>query len=317
MTARICFHLPRHLFDQFDPNGHSFYPVAKKAFEARGAVCEIRRRLANAPVTHYESENFHFIHQGRVRAPHILNTSLAYVSPFWYVDSDGIMSFSSLAKKPFDAESLPPARVEQFFDRMVKKVVENGSSKYQQPDRGADLGAGAIAVFLQGPSEPVHSAQYMSEMEMMRAVIAQRGARDVIVKHHPRNADPEMVAWVQAQADKDNKIQVVDAHVHDMLKACVFSVSICSGVSFESLLLQKPTVVFGQADFHHCAQTVRHVDDVEAAFEQVLQRDFPYKEFVLWLWGRHCINIRRANFVDKVLLRMGARGFDVSTLGLM
>jgi hypothetical protein len=304
------------MFEDFNPDGYTFYAVAKKAFEARGAVCEIHRRLANAPVTQYGPEDFHFIHQGRVRAPHILNTSLAYVSPFWYVDPDGIMSFSSLAKKPFDPNSLPPERVMQFFDRMVGQIIENGSSKYGQPDRGVALGTDAIAVFLQGPSEPVSAAQYMTEMEMMQAVIAHKGTRRVIVKHHPRNPDPKMVKWLDNQAKKDKSIQVVDAHVHDMLRACAFSVSVCSGVSFESILFQKPTVVFGQTDFHHCAQTVRHVDQVEAAFEQVLNRDFPYKEFILWIWGRHCVNIRRANFLDKVVQRMGARGFDISTLGM-
>jgi hypothetical protein len=316
MRSRICFHLPRHLFETFDPNGHTFQSVAKRAFEARGAVCEVRMRVAQAPVAHYERENFHFIHQGRVRAPHILNTGLAYVSPFWYADPDGVMSFSSLADKPFDPASLSTPRVQQFFERMVGQIREHGQSKYEQPKVRDELGAGAIAVFLQGPSEPVSAAQYMSEREMMQAVIAHKGGRDVIVKHHPRNPEPKMVKWLASQAARDPSIRVVDAHVHDMLDACAFSVSICSGASFESLLMQKPTVVFGQVDFHHCAETVRHVAQVSDAFTQVMARNFPFKEYILWHWGRHCINIRRGVFAEKLIQRMGARGFDVERLGL-
>ena len=316
MRSSIYFHLPKHLFDQFDPAGYSFHAVAKRAFEARGAKCEIRIRLPKAPVVQYDPEHFHFIHQGRVRAPHILNTGLAYLPPFWYADPDGVMSFSSLARKPFDASSMPLDRVAQFYDRMVEQVRAQRQSKYTQPEGCDDLGADVIAVFLQGPSEPVSAAQYLSEREMMQAVIANKGTRDVIVKHHPRNQEPEMVTWLSAITASDPSIRVVDAHVHDMLDACAFSVSICSGASFESLLMQKPTVIFGQADFHHCAETVRDVGDVAGAFERALTGDYPFKEFVLWMWGRHCINIRRASFVDKVIERMGARGFDVGTLGL-
>jgi hypothetical protein len=304
------------LFDTFDPDGHTFFTAAKRAFEARGVECEMRMRLARATVDNYAPENFHFIHQGRLRAPHILNTGLAYVSPFWYLDPDGIMSFSSLARKSFDPASLSAPRVEQFYDRIVGQIRERRQSKYEQPVLCENLGSDVIAVFLQGPSEPVSAAQYMSEREMLQGVIANKGTRDVIVKHHPRNSEPEMVTWLAAQAARDPSIRVVDAHVHDMLAACAFSVSICSGASFESLLMQKPTVVFGKADFHHCAETVRDIGDVAGAFERALTRAYPYKEFVLWLWGRHCINIRRASFIEKVIERMGARGFDVARLGL-
>ena len=316
MSSRICFHLPRHLFETFDPDGHTFYTVAKRAFEGRGVKCEVRIRIAHAGVAQYEPENFHFIHQGRITAPHILNTGLAYVSPFWYADPDGVMSFSSLGAKPFDPACLSAPRVAQFYDRIVGQIRERGQSKYAQPDAGADLGAGAIAVFLQGPSEPVNAAQYMSEREMMQAVIAHKGGREVIVKHHPRNPEPKMVKWLAAQAARDPSIRVVEAHVHDMLDACAFSVSICSGASFESLLMQKPTVLFGQTDFHHCGETVQNVDQVADAFKRAAIGVYPYREFILWIWGRHCINIRRAAFVDKVIQRMGARGFDVGRLGL-
>ncbi|AXI45968.1 hypothetical protein C1J03_08005 [Sulfitobacter sp. SK012] len=142
---------------------------------------------------------------------------------------------------------------------------------------------------------------------MVSRIAVAAGNRPILVKPHPRTADPETLAHVEKLAKAHPNVQIVDAHIHDMLASAALTCSISSSVSLEGMMHRKPALLFGMTDFHHIARTIHQTDDVAAALDWALEvgSNLPYAAFLHWFLQKNCINMGRDDWFDRILARVG------------
>ena len=318
MAGEIVFHIPEHL-------RRGFARRSKKDFYKR-LWGELTDRGGQVRIEHYEDQsarridpedgNLHFVNNGNLCLPNVLNTGIAYLDRFWQVDPRGILSESSIRDEEFD-----PARVDRkaawsFFQAMRSEYVSGRRSRYAQPREVEPIRRGVIAVFLQGDSQFTNRARLCSTPEMIRSVAAGAGDRAILVKPHPLKVDPADILAVHDLATDGVNIRITEANVHDILARASVSVSIASACSFEGFLHKTPAILYGKADFHHFAETVTDPGGFPEAFEAALSRKRGYSLYVHWYLKERCIWTKEPEFFDKISARMAAQGFDPKRLGL-
>jgi hypothetical protein len=248
----------------------------------------------------------HIVDHGSWRHPRLLNTGIAYVYPFWNLDPWGIRALSSIAALPFDAGSVDAAAAAEFTARLRKRLVDKRTSRYPQPTEKADLPKGCIAVFLQSEAHrDVDETCYLTMRQMLAALIARNDPRAIVVKPHPRDADPKTRIYLTRLAERDARVQVVDANIHDILAQAAVAVTINSAVGIEAHLHRVPVVLCGQADFHHAAVTVKARGEMDAALARAEATVWPHDAYLYWYLAGQCLNAGKPTLVADFLARIG------------
>jgi hypothetical protein len=314
--GRIILHLPGAMAQPDGARLSGFLAKLHAGFTRAGARVEIRRRDFAALEALAETPDFHIVWQGRMRHPRLLNTAVGYIFPFWYLDAEGVYGASSLAHAAFDPAAQPAPEARAFVQRLRQRLVVPRQSRIDQPQSPTGpLPEGAIAIFLQGWSEPTERLRHMTEAEMVAAVLADTAGRPVIVKPHPLARDTETFELLAALQD-DPRVTVSFGNIHDILASAALSVSLCSSVSLEGMLHRRPAVLFGRSDFHHCAETVTRAKDWPAAQARALARDWPFDAFLYWFLARQMVNAGRPDLLEQAAARIAATGADLGALGL-
>ena len=308
-------HVPRHLGPPDDSKLPPFNRQVARFFRDRGGVVEVHRRVLDDLAGLDDPDVFHLVHNGRISHHRLLNTGLAYLDGYWYADPKGIFCDSTLADAAFVPETIQARAAAGFFRRLQEQLVTARRSRYGQPVERAMLPHGAIALFLQGWSDPVARARHIGAVEMVRTVLAHRQGLPLVVKPHPRNPDGETRRVLALLADHPDVV-VSDANVHDILASAAVTVSICSAVSLEGMLHRAPAVLFGRADFHHVAETVLRPGDWPAALARALSVPRAYDRYLYWFLHQGMIGLKRADKFDRLLARIAAKGFDPARFGL-
>ena len=311
--ANIILHLPAPMARQADLPG--FPRLLRDQLTAAGARVDIRARDLDALNAMGDTPDLHIIWQGRIRHPRALNTAVGYIFPFWYLDPMGVFGESSLAGAQFDPAAQDPKASADLVARLTQRLVIPRKSRFDQPDTGETYREGCIAVFLQGWSEPTERLRYMSEAEMLDAVLRDTGGRPVVIKPHPNTRDRETFEMLATLADRPD-VTVTFGNIHDILARAAVSVSLCSSVSLEGMLHRCPAVLFGRSDFHHCAMTVTTAADWPRARDTAIATDWPFAAFLHWFLEKGMINASRTEFVDLVAQRFAQNGIDLGPLSL-
>ncbi|MCV2871320.1 hypothetical protein OEZ71_03320 [Defluviimonas sp. WL0050] len=314
MRPGLILHVPLHMMASDGADLPGFFQKIRSGFLARGAHVEVRWRDIEALTNMGDTGDIHLVHNGRIRHPRVLNTGLAYIYPFWYCDPHGIFGDSSLAAETFRPDDVDPALANVFLMHQTRRLVDRRQSRYDQPQDRRTFPKNAIAVFLQGDSDPVNRARYMSEREMFSAVLASRGDRTVILKPHPRNLTGD-TAHILAVAGQSPGVVITDANVHDILASSDVTVTATSATALESMIHRVPVVLCGRSDLHHCAVTIRHPDEMHGALRVATNTPFPFAEFLYWFLAQNTLNAGSATLIDDTLARMTQHGVD--TTGLM
>ena len=257
-----------------------------------------------------------FLHNGAAEEPNVLNTALAYLDPYWHVDPDGVLGMSSAGKVPFVEADVNPQQARNFFMDQRRAFVKKRQSRYYQDERKQDIPEGCIAIFMQGYTNLTKRTMLPGSERMIRSVAEGAGGRPIVVKHHPLRTNPEDVAEVAALQAEGVDIREIDANVHDVLAQCAVTVSISSTCGFEGFLHRKPAIFFGKSDLKTFAQTAHDGPSFVAALDEALNGLRSYRRFVYWYMSNHCISLHSETFVQDVLKRADAIGFDAARLGL-
>lgn len=236
------------------------------------------------------------------RGPGILHVAKGYVNGYWYVDPMGHRENSGILSKTFDPKAIDPAAPNEFFKTVRRQNVHHGQSQRAQTERGAaEVIDGAIAIMLQRmvPGEAPKAA-ICTEAEMVRAVVAARGDRPVMIKYHPFGATDAVKQAVGDTVDPSKGVHLVDANVHDILEAASMVCTLTSGVGFEAYLHRTPTLLFAGADYHHIALQVASLDDLPDLFVQAESQRFPFPKYVHWFLEQNLIRQDATDFDDRV-----------------
>jgi hypothetical protein len=311
VQPRLLIHVPEAMLERHGQAGFGLYRPVARDLRARGLDVAFVARPGTTELTHYTKEDFHLVHHGFLRRFNVLNSGIAYMNPYWYLDPRGVLCDSSMANARADFAGLDGARAERFAVRVRENMLAHGGSKYDQPARQGAMGQGHIAVFLQGMGDPVMRNMHMLETEMLDCVMRHRGRRRVIIKPHPKWPDTLASAYAEKLAAEHPEVTVVDGNVHDMLVDAYCSVSICSGASFEGLFQRVPAVLFGRSDFGACAWTVRNEAEAGRALRGIRSVPFEFDRFVFWFLRRKMFNAKLPNIADQVVARIEKTGFSL------
>ncbi len=257
-----------------------------------------------------------FLHNGAAEEANVLNTALAYVDPYWHVDPQGVLGMSSAGNVPFVHENVNKQDAAGFFRAQRRNFVRERQSRYTQAREKVAVPEGCIAVFMQGATNLTRRTMRPGSERMIRSVVEGAGGRPVVVKHHPLKTNPEDVAEVAALRGEGADIHEIKANVHDVLEACVATVSISSAACFEGFLHRRPAIFFGKSDLIGFAQAAHDGPSFASALEEALTGNRSYMRFVYWYLMTHCISLHSETFIQQVLARAAAIGFDADRLGL-
>ena len=311
--VNIVLHLPAPMVRQAELAG--FPRLLRDRLTEAGARVDICVRDTDALNAMGETPDLHIIWQGRIRHPRALNTAVGYIFPFWYLDPMGVYGESSLTQARFDAEAQDPSASADLMARLTNRLVIPRKSRFAQPETDDVIPDNCIAVFLQGWSAPTERLRYITEEEMVAAVLSDTGGRPVVLKPHPNTRDPETFEML-ARLSKHPNVTITFGNIHDILAKADLSVSLCSSVSLEGMLHGCPAVLFGRSDFHHCAATAKTAAEWPAARETALRTDWPYAAFLHWFLEKGMVNASRSDFTQIVARRIAENGIDLAPLGL-
>jgi hypothetical protein len=318
--AKLIFHVPGQYLDTY--HYLALFRRLDQVFRPRGADIVVRDRrdgprdASPGAAAHYDDGNLHIVDMGRLRGPGILNAAVAYIQPYWHLDPAGVQAESSIGQMTYDQRKIDYAVAGPFYEGMRAELVAARKSRRDQMERETHFAPGAIAVFLQGLRPLNQGLAYCTPLEMLRAVCAGAGGRQVLVKPHPLAAE-EDAAVIDAALAQGLPITPTLANVHDIIAASICTVSFNSAVALEGFLHRKPAVLFGQSDFHHICETVRQPQEFAGALERLLARPpGGYAQFLFWYLGMNCLHLHWPSFEARVLRIFEAAGFGAERLGL-
>jgi hypothetical protein len=285
-------------------------------FDVRARDADITVGTHSAPDGRFDDGNLHILDDRSVITDNVLNAGVAYFWDFWHLDPQGTKAFSSIGAKTYSPGEVPFRRAKPFYETLRQRHVDARQSKYTQPEALRRFGPGALSVFFQGTYPVQSGAAHISDLEMLRAVLAGAGDRPVIVKPHPLVSAPGDAAAVTALARHDPRLCVTDANVHDILAASTATISINSTVALEGFLHRVPAILFGRSDFHHFAGQVDHPDQFATVLAQQLARKGGYAQYLTWYFRRNCLPLHAKDLEDRIWRIFEEAGFTQSRFGL-
>ena len=313
MTARVVLHLPGYMLARLEAGNPLLYARIRDCIVARGGVVDL---IEGFDGKRYRPDgNLHIVENGSGQRLGVLNAATAYLEGFFHVDPQGIQAASRIGGLRYDPTEVDGAAAAAYLAALQQRFAVPRRSRYKQARAVSDLPQGAIAVFLQGPAPQRNGQAYFGFEEMVEAVCAGAGGRPVLVKPHPLKPElgAEIIASVRAQGYAPI---ATDANVHDILAACVATVSVNSATAMEGFLHGKPAVLFGRSDFHAFVETVRQPGDFSAALARAFADPPDYARALTWYFGQHCLDIHADSFDARVLAIFAEAGFDAARLGL-
>ena len=319
--AGVHLHVPRHVRLALEGQGNpQFYGPLARGLRRRGAEVVLRPSDEDswrAIPEGGEAGVFHVVHNGRIRAPGVLNAAIAYLDRWWQLDPAGVLGRSSIASEAWDRAATDRRAAMDFLSALRRRYVLPRRSRYDQPAGVVPAPEGSVAVFLQGRSPLTEMARRFPTAAMIRAVAMGSGGRPVRVKPHPQRSHPDELAAISHLAAEGHDVALYEGNVHDLLARCAATVSISSACSFEGFLHRKPAILYGRSDFHHHAFAVP--DDTPEGFAATLEKALTTRQsharYVHWYLRGHCLNADDPRLMRRILGRMRAAGWDAGWLG--
>ena len=313
MTARVVLHLPGYMLARVAAGKPLLYTRIRDALTARGGRVALVEGFDRAG---YRADgDLHVVENGSGQRPGVLNAATAYLDGFFHVDPVGIQAASGIGALHYDPAAVEGGAAAAYLAGLQQRFLVPRHSRYKQDKARADLPEGALAVFLQGPAPQRNGQAYCSFAAMLEVVCAEAEGRPVLVKPHPLKPElgAEIIAAVKA---KGYQPIATDANVHDILAACVATVSINSATALEGFLHGKPAVLFGRSDFAALVQTAHTADAFAATLARALADPPDYARALYWYLGLNCLDITAEDFEPRLLAIFAEAGFDVARLGL-
>ncbi|WP_299208723.1 hypothetical protein [uncultured Tateyamaria sp.] len=263
-----------------------------------------------------ESDCLHIVENGLVQQPGVLNTTLAYLPPFYHLDPRGVLAHSSAGHARFDPATIDQGQAQKLWDNLQHRFVERRWSRYDQPKERSAIPEGCVAIFLQGDTPQRWGTAHCDPEVMVRSVAAQAKDRPVVIKAHPSfnpKAEQQMIHALQAEG---LKLIPTHANIHDILAACSVTVTFNSAVALEGFLHHKPAILFGKSDFHHVCETVIDPEKFNDHLTRALSAQHDYQHFLYWYFSTFCLALDHPNLDMDILQIFTNQGFSPDRLGL-
>jgi CDP-glycerol glycerophosphotransferase (TagB/SpsB family) len=122
------------------------------------------------------------------------------------------------------------------------------------------------------------------------------------VKPHPLMTD-EQRTWLGKLCDRLPNATIVDASVHDIIRASAVIVSQNSAVGFEALMHRKPVITCARTDYAAaslvCTTTAELHDNIGRATSHFA--DFPFEKYFYWFLGLNMQQPQNEDFAARAM----------------
>ncbi len=301
-TARIVrFYLHSQLREKAEAGRHNFIARVAAVLTAHGFRVEYRLDTETERLKSAMRKGYAMFHMDDPFHDRALTMRLAYLYPFWRIEASAKRWEWEVALTPFDAADVDEEKAHRFVRATRKRLF---------PGMAAPRRDGFVYVPLQGLLTRHRSFQSCSPIKMVEAVLEQDD-RPVIATLHPKEtyARADLSALETLQSGF-SRLEIRTGGMDELLPGCDYIVSQNSAVSFTGYLFGKPSVLFGQIDFHHIAANVADLGVAEA-FRAVRKADPPYDAYLWWFLQKMSINAGRADADEKIAALLRRRGWDL------
>ena len=104
-APRLLIHVPPAMLNRHGQAGFGLYARIAPALRRIGLEVSFVERPSTTHLDSYTRTDFHLVHHGFLRRFNILNSGIAYIWPYWYLDPRGVLCDSSLARATPDLVS--------------------------------------------------------------------------------------------------------------------------------------------------------------------------------------------------------------------
>lgn len=214
-----------------------------------------------------------------------------YLYPFWQIEKSGKRWEWEVAKTAFDPNEIDAGKAAQLASYWRKQLFPQSESvQYKN----------FVFIPLQGRLLQHRSFQSMSPMEMIKSTLTQMPDHNVIATLHPSETyTSDERAGLEEIISSTPRFQLSQHGSTALLQNCEMVVSQNSGVAFHGYFLNKPTVLFGQSDFHHIAGNVWR-DGVEQAFHFAKSTSLDFEKYLFWKLNIMSINAGKADVKTQI-----------------
>lgn len=283
--------------------------------EIRARDRDIRVGTRHVVDSRFDDGNLHIIDDRSVAAKGVLNAGVAYFWEFWHLDPIGVKAFSSIGQKPYEPEAVSTKRIQNFASNLRRKYVEKRVSKYDQTQMRKPIPANAVSIFFQGSYPAATGATAHTDLDLVIATQKAVGDQPIIVKPHPFSSNGSDIHKIKALAEKDERIILTDANVHDILERSTCTVSINSTVALEGYLHRVPAVLCGTSDFHHITHSALDLSELSKALKNARTADVDFDRYLAWYFLRNCLHIKSGKLDEKIWERFASAGFPRERFG--
>lgn len=188
-----------------------------------------------------------------------------YLPGFFSIDPKGYSGFSELADLDFDflLKNINYTSAKIFIESIKNDLIKNNSSKYSQNKFTTNnIPKNAIFFPLQVQNDTVMELTGFNFYDLIDSV-CKNISYPIIIKPHPYSIDIEkLMNKLENISSKHKNIIISQASVHQILASCECCMTINSGVGFEALIHNKPTITFGKSDYAYVSYNCDNKKDI-------------------------------------------------------
>ena len=303
-SRTLRLYLDAHVRARLEAGRHNFFAHVVGAFEDIGWRVRIRPDTRAERARSYARPGYALFHMERPTTRRSLTTRLAYTAPFWRIEAQAERWKFEVSTKRFDADQIDPDQAADFRRRTIKRLYPWVKTETNKADY--------IYVPLQANLLRQRGFQAASPIDMLRDAVRRFPDRPIVVSLHPK----VRYAEVERAEVADVLTGHSDAHLSKLsaealLPGARLVVTQNSSVAFLGYFLDVPAVLYGGIDFHHIAGNVAAVG-VDQAFEEALQPEIPYAQYLYWFLKENGLNAGAPDIRAAILERVRAHGRRVN-----
>lgn len=297
----LCFYLPKEMIPGAKAGEQNIINAIRHAIEPVGFTVDFCKDTPSEIAQARHRPGYAMYHLHEPAHDRAMCFRKVYYYPFWAVEVTQARWNWRVAKAQFNPCAVDPEAAKRFSDRWRRNQF-----------KGTVSGPGGyIYVPMQGKLTAHRSFQTMAPIDMLSQVLERSDGKPVIASLHPNElySLKEQAALESLLALHAN-LSVRMGGMSGLLPEADFIVTQNSSVAFAGILLHKPSILFGQIDFHHVTLNVGDIG-IDQAFDRVRDHRPAYDKFLFWFLRDRAINARRDDAPKRIRQALKNNGWPV------
>ena len=303
VTPILTFYFPDQLRKRARAGRHNFINKIKSVVEPSGFEVKFENRNKHNLIKSASQPGYAMFLMDDPFHDRALTMRKVYEHPFWAIENTSKRWGWVVAKTAFPVDQVKREEADRFYRFWRKRQFGDMAEKATRQ--------GFVYIPLQGKLLEHRSFQACSPLCMIEHVLKQDATRSIVVGLHPGETyTVEEMFELERLVARYPRISIQMGGMTDLLADCDYIVTQNSSVAFFGYFFSKPSVLFGQIDFHHISANVIDLG-VEHAMEIGPHLEPDYAGYIHWFWQQMSINGGRGDAEDKIRARLLSAGWPI------